>query len=50
MHAEGFRSLRLVTAAYHMPRSRIEFHAALPDAEDRAILEATLRVLPVPPA
>jgi uncharacterized SAM-binding protein YcdF (DUF218 family) len=33
MRAEGFRSLRLVTAAYHMPRSRIEFHAALADAE-----------------
>ena len=28
MRTEGFRSLLLVTAAYHMPRSEIEFHAA----------------------
>lgn len=27
----GVRSLRLVTAGYHMPRSLLEFHAALPD-------------------
>lgn len=27
---EGYRSLRLVTAAYHMPRSLIEFRRAMP--------------------
>lgn len=32
MAKEGFRSLRLVTAAYHMPRSLIEFRRALPEA------------------
>lgn len=32
MAGEGFRSLRLVTADYHMPRSLIEFRRALPDA------------------
>lgn len=32
MHAEGFRSLRLVTSAYHMPRSLLEFRRALPEA------------------
>jgi uncharacterized SAM-binding protein YcdF (DUF218 family) len=30
MAAEGFKSLRLVTSAYHMPRSLIEFHRAMP--------------------
>jgi len=30
MRAEGFRSLRLVTANYHMPRSLLEFSRALP--------------------
>ena len=30
MAAEGFDSLRLVTAAYHMPRSLLEFRRALP--------------------
>jgi uncharacterized SAM-binding protein YcdF (DUF218 family) len=29
----GYRSLRVVTAAYHMPRSLIELHRRLPDAE-----------------
>ena len=29
----GYRSLRLVTAAYHMPRSLAEFRAALPRVE-----------------
>lgn len=29
--AQGYRSLRLVTAAYHMPRSLLEFRHALPD-------------------
>jgi len=29
--AEDFHSLRLVTANYHMPRSLLLFHAALPD-------------------
>lgn len=31
MGREGFRSLRLVTANYHMPRSLREFHEAMPD-------------------
>jgi uncharacterized SAM-binding protein YcdF (DUF218 family) len=31
MQAEGFHSLRLVTANYHMPRSLVEFRHALPD-------------------
>ncbi|HYM04523.1 MAG TPA: YdcF family protein [Stellaceae bacterium] len=31
MKAEGFRSLRLVTASYHMPRSMLEFSRAMPD-------------------
>ena len=30
IRARGFKSLRLVTANYHMPRSLMEFHAALP--------------------
>ena len=30
MTREGFRSLRLVTASYHMPRSLLEFHRAMP--------------------
>lgn len=30
MRAGGFNSLRLVTAAYHMPRSLLEFHRAMP--------------------
>ena len=33
MKEQGFSSLRLVTAAYHMPRSLIEFRHALPDME-----------------
>lgn len=33
MRAEGFRSLRLVTANYHMPRSLVEFRRSLPMAE-----------------
>jgi len=33
MAAEGFRSLRLVTAAYHMPRSLVEFRRAMPGIE-----------------
>jgi len=33
MQREGLRSLRLVTAAYHMPRSLLEFRRALPQAE-----------------
>ncbi|MCC7017520.1 MAG: YdcF family protein [Rhodospirillales bacterium] len=32
MKAEGFRSLRLVTGAYHMPRSLLEFRHAIPQA------------------
>jgi len=31
MREEGFRSLRLVTASYHMPRSIEEFRSASPD-------------------
>lgn len=33
MAEEGFQRLRLVTAAYHMPRSLFEFHQAMPEAE-----------------
>jgi len=33
MQSEGFRSLRLVTASYHMPRSMLEFTRAMPDKE-----------------
>jgi uncharacterized SAM-binding protein YcdF (DUF218 family) len=33
MEAEGFTSLYIVTANYHMPRSLIEFRAALPEAD-----------------
>ncbi len=32
MAAEGYRSLRLVTANYHMPRSLAEFRSAMPGA------------------
>ncbi len=32
MRSEGFHSLRLVTASYHMPRSLLEFTRAMPDA------------------
>ncbi len=32
MMSEGFRSLRLVTSNYHMPRSLFEIQCALPDA------------------
>lgn len=31
MQAERFGSLRLVTASYHMPRSLLEFRAAMPE-------------------
>jgi len=33
MAQEGFRSLRLVTASYHMPRSLLEFTRAMPAIE-----------------
>lgn len=33
MQEAGYRSLRLVTSAYHMPRSMIEFSAAMPEVE-----------------
>lgn len=33
IHNQGFHSLRLVTAWYHMPRSLIEFERAMPDIE-----------------
>ena len=33
MRSEGYSSLRLVTAGYHMPRSLVEFHSAMPDVE-----------------
>lgn len=35
MEKNGFKSVRLVTAAYHMPRSLSEFKAAMPDADIR---------------
>jgi uncharacterized SAM-binding protein YcdF (DUF218 family) len=31
MKSEGFHSLRLVTASYHMPRSLLEFSRAMPE-------------------
>ncbi|HEY1720062.1 MAG TPA: YdcF family protein [Magnetospirillaceae bacterium] len=31
MHAQNFKSMRLVTSAYHMPRSLLEFRHAVPD-------------------
>jgi uncharacterized SAM-binding protein YcdF (DUF218 family) len=33
MEGEGYHSLRLVTASYHMPRSMLEFTRAMPDIE-----------------
>jgi uncharacterized SAM-binding protein YcdF (DUF218 family) len=33
MRKKGFSSLRLVTATYHMPRSLLEFRAAMPGTE-----------------
>jgi uncharacterized SAM-binding protein YcdF (DUF218 family) len=33
MKAQGYASMRLVTANYHMPRSLVEFHAAMPGIE-----------------
>lgn len=33
MRQRGFRSLRLVTSSYHMPRSMFEFSVALPEVE-----------------
>lgn len=33
MAKQGYRSLRLVTASYHMPRSLMEFRRAMPAAE-----------------
>ena len=33
MAEQGFSSLRLVTATYHMPRSLLEFQTAMPDVE-----------------
>ncbi len=33
LRAEGFDSLRLVTATYHMPRSLLEFRAVMPEVE-----------------
>jgi uncharacterized SAM-binding protein YcdF (DUF218 family) len=38
MRKEGFASLRLVTANYHMPRSLVEFARAMPD----------VRIIPYP--
>lgn len=32
MALEGFKSLRLVTGSYHMPRSLLEFRRAMPEA------------------
>ena len=33
MYEEGFKSLRIVTANYHMPRSLLEFKSLMPDVE-----------------
>jgi len=33
IHREGFHTLRLVTAAFHMPRSLLEFRRAMPDIQ-----------------
>ncbi len=33
MQAQGYASLRLVTAAYHMPRSLLEFRRTMPQVE-----------------
>ncbi len=33
MRKQGYHSLRLVTASYHMPRSLVEFHRAMSDIE-----------------
>lgn len=33
IRAHGYKSLRLVTGSYHMPRSLLEFNRALPDVE-----------------
>lgn len=33
MRREGYQSLRLVTASYHMPRSLLLFHRAMPDIQ-----------------
>jgi uncharacterized SAM-binding protein YcdF (DUF218 family) len=33
MKEQGFTSLRLVTATYHMPRSLLEFHRLMPEIE-----------------
>jgi uncharacterized SAM-binding protein YcdF (DUF218 family) len=33
MESEGYQSLRLVTASYHMPRSMLEFTRAMPEIE-----------------
>lgn len=33
MRVQGFRSLRLVTATYHMPRSLLEFRRVMPEIE-----------------
>ena len=32
MRQNGYRSVRIVTASYHMPRSLVEFRSAMPDA------------------
>ena len=32
MRQNGYRSVRIVTASYHMPRSLLEFRTAMPDA------------------
>ena len=33
MHKHGYKSLRLVTGSYHMPRSLVEFHHYMPDIQ-----------------
>jgi uncharacterized SAM-binding protein YcdF (DUF218 family) len=42
--SKGFRTLILVTADYHMPRARLELHAAMPEAEIVAYPIATTEI------
>jgi uncharacterized SAM-binding protein YcdF (DUF218 family) len=46
MRAEHFTSLRLVTANYHLRRSLLEFHMAIPEAEiiSHPVVPANVRV------
>lgn len=46
MQEEGFSRLRLVTAAYHMPRSLFEFRQVMPEAEiiSHSVFPASVRL------